>query len=212
LKEYGYKGKVKTITTYNYDTLSFDVTNKIFDNRFWRNKIVYIFDTSGNFDTIFSYTQLPITIDTVYTFKTAYIYSQQTKIALRINGKNEITDTVKFLWLNDTTYQTTETAVSGQVKQLGYLFLNKSYRDKAGKYTGYDENSKIDYNEKYENLINDNGLLTKSFRTNLLTNTMTVVSYKYFDFDKFGNPTKIWLSNLFDKKVFRIIVRKFEYY
>jgi hypothetical protein len=61
LKEYGYKGKVKNITTYNYDTLSFDETNKIFDNRLWRNKIVYTFDTSGNFDTVFIYTQLPLT-------------------------------------------------------------------------------------------------------------------------------------------------------
>lgn len=212
LKEYGYKGEVKSITTYNYDTLSFNETNKIFDRRLWGNKIVYTFDIKGNFDTIFLYTQLPIIIDTVYTFKTAYDYSQQTKIALRINGKNEVTDTIKFLWINDTTYKTIEIAVNGQDKVLSDLFLNKNYRDKSGKYTGYDENNKIEYSEKYENRIDDNGLLTRSFKTNLLTNTKTIVSYQYFDFDKFGNPTKIWISNLLDKKVFRIAVREFEYY
>lgn len=212
LKEYGYKGEVKSITTYNYDTLSFDKANNIAHNKLWRSKIVYTFDITGNFDTIFLFTQLPITIDTVYTFKTAYVYSQQTRIALRINGKNELTDTVKFIWLNDTTYQTIETAVNGQGKILSDLFLNKNYRDKFGKYTGYDESNKIEYSEKYENCIDDNGLLTRSFKTNLLTNTMTIVGYKYFDFDKFGNPTKIWLSNLLDKKVFSVVVRKFEYY
>jgi len=212
LKEYGYKGKVKNMTTYNYDTLSFDETNKIFDNRLWRNKIVYTFDTTGNLDTIFSYIQLPFTNDTVYTFKTAYTYSQQARIALRINGKNEVTDTVKFLWINDTTYQTIETAVKGQRKVLSDLFLNENYRDKCGKFTGYDDDNKIEYSENYENRINDNGLLTRSFKTNLLTHTTTIVSYQYFDFDKFGNPTKIWLSNFLDKKVIRIALREFEYY
>jgi hypothetical protein len=77
------------------------------------------------------------------------------------------------------------------------------------KYTGYDENNKIEYSEKYENRINDNGLLTTSFKMNLLTNSMTIVNYKYFDLDEFGNPTKIWLSNVPYKRVFRIVLRKF---
>lgn len=212
LKEYGYKGKVKSITTYNFDTLSFDETKKIFDDRLWRNKIIYTFDKYGNFDTIFSYIQLPIISDSIYTFKTAYIYSQKTRVAVRINGNNEVTDTIRFLWLNDTTYQAIETNVNGQGKVLSDLFLNKKYRDKSGNYTGYDENNNIEYNEKYESLISDNGLLTRSYKTNLLTNTMIVVSYKYFEFDKYGNPTRIWLTNLLDKKVFKIVKRKFEYY
>lgn len=212
VKEYGYKGPVKRITTLYFDTLSFDKANEISNKKLWRNQVIYKFDPGGNLDSILTYTQLPMYTDTVYMFKTAYFNESPSRFAVRFDGNNVVTDTIKYVWLSDTSYHTTETAVDGSLRIRSYLLLDRNYRDKAGKYTGNDEKGSILFSEKYENTIDENGFLTGSVKTNLLKNSASMVDYRYFDFDKYGNPTRILLTSLPDKKVFRIILRTFEYY
>lgn len=211
LKEYGYKGPVRTVTTYYFDTLLFDKSDRIYSTKNWRNKIVYKFARTGNLDSIITFTQLPHQ-DTVYINKTAFFNKYPSRFAVRLNGDNSVTDTVKYAWLSDTSYQTTEVAVKGDYRVLSDYFLDKNYRDKAGSHSVYNGKDGIEFSEKYENTIGRDGLLTKSIRTNLLENTTSTVGYAYFGRDKYGNPTKILLANLPGGKVFRIVLRAFEYY
>lgn len=211
LKEYGYKGNVRQITTYNYDTLSFDAGSlQIPDTSLWRNKLIYKFSRQGNLDTIEAFTKLPQFPDTVFYQLTHYTYSDTGRFGYRRNNANEITDTIEYKWLTKTSYQIIETSASGE-RTASKFNLNSLFRDKAGIWKVY-KYGKVEFGEKYVNEIDVNNRLLSSVKTAIPTGKKTNVYYTYLKFDKRGNAVVARLSNLKNRGTFRIIKRSFEYY
>lgn len=208
-KEYGFKGKLKKVTTYNYIDLEKNNSKWIVDE----NKLIsiweFIIDENQNFKEIrvkyFSDDSIEI-----YTYK--YEFKDNLKTSYQKFDKNKIVvETAKFEWLNDKTYNTRFDFENYTIENR--VILNNSYRDFIGENTVYEiyENEKIPIEKtSYKNFFNSNGIIQKAEKYDVMGNITSTIKSEIQKLDNNGNMTEFAIIKD-DEKLERFIKRTFEY-
>ncbi len=211
LKEYGLKGKVKSITSMHYKDV-------MFSNGHWmpisKEKFYYTtvwhFNEQGFLDT--SATSLFVYPDSLVTNILAYEFKNGKKVSGKyFNYLGVLTELHKITWVDQYTYTIIATDTSGTKILESNSWLNKNYRDNKGEYKSY-ENGKVVFYEKYSDIFDTNGQLLKAEFTNITENKSYVVLYKHSEFDKNKNPITTTQINITDGTIKQITIRLIEYY
>lgn len=210
LTEYGYRGKLKSVTTVFYDSAAIVGTDRIDDESNWRTKMTIRFNNKGNIDSVMYNYRLQHSLARTVFSKTVYDYSKQQRAAFNEDDNGNITDTINFSNTSDTSYLRTEKR-RGE-KTIVNIHLTEDYRDKSGDIRSYNDSGKLSYGQVYENILGKDNLVIKTSMTDLITGESKVIVYDHADFDKFGNPRKSVITYLPGERPYKIAIRTFEYY
>ncbi len=211
LKEYGLKGKVKSITTMHYKDVMFSNGQWMpisFDN--FSYKTVWYFNEQGFIDK--SKTSLFVHPDSLVTNILTYEFKNGKKVSGKyFNYRGVLTELYKITWTDQYTYTTITTDTNGIKTFESTSWLNKDFRDSKGEYKSY-ENEKVVFYEKYSDIFDANGQLTKAEFTNMTENKNYFVLYKHSELDKNNNPTITTQINITDGTIRKMTIRLIEYY
>lgn len=211
LKEYGLKGKVKSITTMHYKDV-------MFSNGQWMPvsldkfsySTVWHFNEQGFIDT--SKTSLFVHPDSLVTNILTYEFKGGKKVSGKYyNYRGILSEQYKISWTDQYTYTTVTTDTNGNKTFESTSRLNKEFRDNKGDYKSY-ENGKVVFYEKYSDIFDTSGQLIKAEFTNMTENKNYFVLYKHSEFDKYYNPIITTQINITDGTVRKMTIRLIEYY
>jgi len=210
LKEYGLKGKVKTITTMHYKDVMFSNGQWMptsFEKFYYTT--VWHFNEPGFLDT--SKTSLFVH-DSLVTNILTYEFKNGKKVSGKyFNYHGVLTELYNITWTNQYTYTTITTDTNGTKTFESTSWLNKDFRDNKGEYKSY-ENGKVDFYEKYSDIFDTNGQLIKAEFTNMTENKNYFILYKHSESDKNNNPTITTQINITDGTIKKLTIRLIEYY
>jgi hypothetical protein len=211
LKEYGLKGKVKSITTMHYKDV-------MFSNGQWMPisfekfsyKTVWNFNEQGFLDM--SKTSLFVHPDSLVTNVLAYEFKNGKKVSGKYyNYRGILTELYKISWTDQYTYSTITTDTNGIKTSESTSWLNKEFRDNKGEYKSY-ENGKVVFYEKYSDIFDTSKQLIKAEFTNVTENKNYFVLYRHSELDKNNNPTITTQINITDGTIRKMTIRLIEYY
>ena len=211
LKEYGLKGKVKSITTMHYKDVMFSDGQWMpasFEKFYYTT--VWHFNEQGFIDT--TKTSLFVHPDILVTNILAYEFKNGKKVSGKyFNYRGVLTELYKITWSDQYTYTTITTDTNGTKTFESTSWLNKDFRDNKGEYKSY-ENGKVVFYEKYSDIFDSNGQLVKAEFTNMTENKNYFVLYKHSELDKNNNPTITTQINITDGTIKKMTIRLIEYY
>jgi hypothetical protein len=203
-KEYGYKGKIKTVTSYQYSLIKKAGNEYIPEDtgRYYGKNTKY-FNIAGNLDSMissydFSNYKKGSTLKNV-TRVVFYYDSKGIKRSgyMSVAMDDKVTEHIyTYTW--KTAYEYTERlCVKGDEypSSENHYTLNKDYRDYKGEYKFYAKKDDLFTHTMYTNEFNKEGLITKSIETDLLTNEKTITRYEMKKTDMAGNSLIIWSYN-----------------
>jgi hypothetical protein len=211
LKEYGLKGKVKSITTMHYKDVMFSKGQwmPIFFDKF-SYKTVWHFNEQGFIDT--SKTSLFVYPDSLITNILIFEFKNGKKVSGKyFDFRGVLTELYKFSWADQYTYMTITTDTNGTKTFESTSWLNKDFRDNKGEYKSYKDGKTVFY-EKYFDIFDSNGQLVKAEFTNATENTNFTILYKHGEYDKKNNPTITTQINITDGTIKKMTIRLIEYY
>ena len=212
-KEYGWRGKVKKVISYNYDVSTLTVRKStIINPAYWKSKIIFYVNINGNIERKEVYSKPPLSLDSLSKLTFIYKFQNHGRIGYQFDQYGKLTDTLKFLWLSDTHYKIIEVNSAGKIDLTAETNLTKNYRDNSGYFTMYDQDGKVDYGEKYVNTIDKENRLTKSVKAYIKTNKIVTTYFKYVRMDKLGNAEETHLSNVEKGEPYMITVKYFSYH
>tara|TARA_R110002051_G_scaffold241020_3_gene301380 strand:+ start:64 stop:759 length:696 start_codon:yes stop_codon:yes gene_type:complete len=207
LKEYGFFGKIKKMTTTKFSAMFKDGEWKIDSNQI-ESKIIFEFNKVGNIERTveFTYDENNHITKNVFDFnfkndrKEHYIKSDSTRILER--GKYD--------WLSPYKYELISVDNNG-IKNESYSYLNNDFRDISGGTKRF-ENDSLTFEFKYVNTLDKNGeilFLNMDYITSGF-NDKIAISDK--EFDEQNNMTKFSLKSVESNQVYSFNVREIEYY
>ena len=209
LKEYGFKGEVKSVMTLNYNDLEqIDGTWSITENKVI-SKWKMTFNKEGNIIEIKEYYPLYDTIWNEVTTKIEFENGLKRKYT-KTDLYGQTTEVGTYTWLDDNNYKLSATQKNG-ITVNSYSKLNKSYRDISGGYS-YIQNDSILFSESYKNKLKRNGEIISSKFYNKLKNEYYTIEYSEKEKDEKGNLTKVALVYKGTQLLKRLSVREFEYF
>jgi hypothetical protein len=226
IKEYGYKGNVKSVTTYHYSLIhkTGDQWIPIDTNRYHGLNTRY-FNCQGNIDsTIFEYNYANHKNYSTFRLTSKLINYFDTKGAKRNSlytirydhNSDDITSDQQFYtyeWINDHEYIERVYNRDGiQLNSKNHYHLNKNYRDFKCEYTAYSVNDSMILHSSYINEISPENLLIKSTETNLITKEINITRYEYKKSDLLGNPTIIYVYRDENTEPVMVTLRTYTYY
>ena len=199
---YGYKGKIKHLTSYLYENEDF---TKKTDSTSYKSKTISLFNEQGELIE----TKRDIkSSNQFYTFKSKYISNKDQVLQLRYDMEDKLTDSISYTIINNNFWKIYGKKVGPQIITFGEQVLDDFGRDLSSKYTDY-ENKKVIETFSYENIL-ENNLIVKTVTR--FDNKEIVEFYEYSNFDENNNPKKIVIFGHDKKKIKKIIVREFTYY
>lgn len=215
LKEFGYKGPVKQITVYHYDT------SAIAGREEWSRKIIYQFNRSGNYDTIHYFYKVPYygIRDSVYihSMKNVFLGNGGNRSTVFYDDSGRVSHRQNYIWTSDSSYRIVATD-KGVLQFEEEVTLAKDFREKSGKGKTYGL-GKVRHAESFENRIDHNGFLVeritvaRSAEEGAAHRERSVIGYTYSEPDRHGNPAKVIMTTRSDNKQHSgIVIREFEYY
>jgi hypothetical protein len=204
IKEFGLKGKVKSIESNYYSVkenrqeLTLDTLN---------SKSLMHFNENGNLTIIVNFTFSGEEIERIKYQRD----DNERKISYKKYNENGIFETGKYNWINERKYQIKAKDSFG-IRIESEFTLSKKFRDESGTTTYYDDKTgEYFLTYHYQNILDENGnLLSSNNIYKPLGNSSTII-YDVQELDEFGNWIKVSLYD--DEKDFRqIMIRKIEYY
>ena len=199
---YGYKGKIKSVTSYVYEDQDF---TKSIESTSYKSKTKSIFDEKSELTE----TNREIkSSNQIYTFKSKYISNKDKVLQLIYDTDEKLTDSISYIKENENFWKIYGKKVGSQIITLGDQVLYDFGRDLSSKYTDF-ENKKVIGTFSYVNILKNN-LIIKTV-TNF-ENEEVIEFYEYSNFDKNNNPQKIIIFESDKKKIKKIIIREFTYY
>ena len=212
-KEYGWRGKVKKVVSYNYDSLTPNIKKGIIINpAYWRSKIIFYVNIYGNIEKKEVYSKPPLSLDSLFKMTINYKYQNHGRVGYQLDQNGKLIDTLKFQWLSETHYKIVEVNSAGKIDLISEADLTKNYRDYWGYFVMYDQDRKVDYGERYVNTIDKENRFIKSVKTFIKTNKIVTTYFKYVRLDKSGNAEETHLSNVENGQPYMITVKHFSYY
>ena len=209
LKEYGFKGNVKSVTTINYNDLKkIDDTWSISEEKVV-SKWKMTFNNEGNIIEMKEYYPLFDTIWNEVTTKIEFkdgLKSKYTKTDLY----GQITEVGTYTWIDDHNYNLTALQKSGLTVN-SYSKLDKNFRDMSGGYS-YFQNDSILFSEFYKNKLKLNGEIVNSEFHDKLKDEIYTIEYSDKEKDEKGNLIKVALVYTETQLLKRLSVREFEYF
>jgi hypothetical protein len=209
LKEYGFRGKVKSVNTINYGNLK-KVNGKWMINE---DKIIsksnLMFNEKG---FIVKWVESYPFVDSIWDKSTSIVEivnGQKSKFT-KTNQFGQKTETGVYTWIDNFNYTLNVTYMNG-TKVVSHSTLNKAYRDLKSDYS-YAFSDSIYFSESYQNKLNqDEEIISSSFK-NALTNNEYVINYTDKEKDEKGNLTKVVLVYDDSNELIRLVLREFDYY
>lgn len=209
LKEYGFKGNVKSVTTINYNNLEqIEGTWNINEDKVI-SKWKMTFNKEGNIVEMKEYYPIVDTIWNEVTTKIEFengLKSKYTKTDL----SGQITEVGTYTWIDDHNYKLAAFQKSG-ITVNSYSKLNKTLRDISGGYS-YIQNDSILFSESYKNKLKRNGEIVSSKFYDQLKDEYYTIEYSNKEKDKKGNLIKVALVYKEPQLLKRLSVREFEYF
>ena len=208
-KEYGFKGEVKKITTYNYIGLEKKNDKWIIDDKKLVSIWEFLVDENQNFR------EFKTTYFTNGT-KEVQVYKYQFKDKLKSSYEKydedgNIIETAKYEWLNEKSYIATfkfrEYIIENRV------ILNDNFRDFIGENKVFEiyENEKVPIEiTSYKNYFDKNGLIQKTEKFDVLGNISSTIYNEIQKIDIRGNLVEFAILNE-DGNLERFVKREFEY-
>ncbi|WLD24672.1 hypothetical protein NU10_04605 [Flavobacterium dauae] len=209
-KEYGFNGKLKKVTTYNYSDLKKE-------NKKWQvenDKLISKWEFTVNEDQ--NFTEIKITlfdkdcISMIYT--STYEFSNGKKSSYKRTDINEkVVETGHYRWLNEFTYTINSDFFEDYNIESMYI-LNNNYRDFINESSMYSfENGEkiLMYKEGYENFFDENGYIQKSQTYDIEFGTSKLFN-EIHEIDNFGNITEYAIKKE-NGELEKFVIRTFEY-
>lgn len=220
LKEYGLKGKVKSMTRHHYllvreNGSSIEPVNP----EIWISKTITYFNKNGNIDSMTNCTNFQnyepsIDRQTNYS-RTIYYFDNKGRktTGVYIGNINEPEiEPILINWVNKYQYiEKTYRPNSTELKTSITAWLNVNYRDSAGMSLYYYGDSLMSDN-RYISKFNDKNELLYYVETELVGNEIDTIQVEIKTKDMKGNPTKtVMYKNRYPTK-FSLYIRTYEYY
>ena len=208
-KEYGFKGELKKITTYNYIGLEKKNDKWIIDDKKLVSIWEFLVDENQNFR------EFKTTYFTNGT-KEVQVYKYQFKDKLKSSYEKydedgNIIETAKYEWLNEKSYIATfkfsEYIIENRV------ILNDNFRDFIGENKVFEiyENDKVPIEiTSYKNYFDKNGIIQKTEKFDVLGNISSTIYNEIQKIDIRGNLVEFAILNE-DGNLERFVKREFEY-
>ena len=196
LKEYGFNGKVKRVTTFNYT--EFKIANgewQPLNDSSWSSKTVFDFNSIGNFVQTITIAKPQGSITSLTTLITKHTYSNGNHFAKEYDINGMLLTTIKYEWVNNVSYKIFASNIYGKIDFTSKIQLNKNFRDQSGEFMLYAGKDTLNYGYKYKNSIDTNNKFTKVIRTYAKTNMVEETYFVYQKLDANKNPQKIILSH-----------------
>ncbi len=217
-KEYGLKGKVKTITSYHYQLVKQKGDSFVpEDHSKWCYKITMCFSEQGNVDSIaYTYNYKNFVPSMPYpsiTFKYFYFDEEDgnRKGFIKMQNAQQISSYLDLKWNGPYLYVEEQTEAEYPIgKRITTTWLNKNYRDSAGMSISYNGDS-IYSKTGYVTTFNEKGEIESYLETDYTINYTNTVRYKFKKYDSKGNFTLLHTSTQ-DEFPKQIEIRKYTYY
>jgi hypothetical protein len=210
LNEFGLNGPVKSVVTLKYDSAGFDSTEKIRKSAEWKFKNEYYFNLSGNLDSLIWTGHFPLT-DSPYYTKRVFEYTDGIRTAHDFNASRTLTDSLVYVWENDSTYIITQYKIGENEKIISRHSLSSSLRDKTGITKIFEADSLV-LDEFYENVVDKNNRTVATHTHNIITGERTTIEYEHLSLDDHRNARWIIQSNKDSGETEFILRRKIDYY
>ena len=208
LREYGFMGKVKSITSIKYADLP--IKNGVWEIN--KDKVIskskMIFNEKGNIIEVKQYYPLTGSTWNEMTTKVEFkngLKSKYTKTDLY----GQPMEVGTYTWIDNHNYKLTITQTNGTTTN-SHSKLNKNLRDISGDYS-YIQNGSIIFSEKYKNQLTPNGEIVSSTFINQENESYTI-EYLNKEKDITGNLIKVALVFKETNLLKHLIIREFEYY
>ncbi len=199
--EYGYKGKVKTIVRKDniyIDSLS--PLNSIIekDTSLFSTK-TYYYNTKGNIDSVITETG-----KIIYEFKK----SRKSGFSVIDNNSNKILSG-KIIWNSDKEFKELTYSNEMKLKYETKTYLNASFRIIKTEVKGLDNLGNINQKDIQEFSFDSLNHIKFYIKTSQIDNSNKITNYEYLENDKYGNPTKLVMSNEVSKT---LVILEYNYY
>ncbi len=213
LKEYGYNGKVRKITLYEYDSLNPEVTSgAIVHKENWHFKEVREYDENGVFQKGQKSVRSEENSNNIFFTTSVAKYSKGNKTVIEYESTGAVFDSLKFTWTSDSSYHLIYYDDKGKIRGIYDNLLTSWYRDKGGhSFILFPNDIKIQ-EFRYINTFDKNKRVISSKRTDILNNTSKITLPQELSFDSHGNPSEIRLTFAGTNHPYKISIRYFEYY
>ncbi len=211
IKEYGLKGKIKSIMTINYSDLNNENGEWVVTDNKIVSKIKMTFNKDGNIVEVKEW--LPTyNKEEFIEFTTKIIFNQGLKYKyLKTNSNGEIVESGNYLWKDNYNYKLrVNRKDEGHVDS--FSELDESYRDLKGQYTYYREDGTVFLSESYENELNKDKEITSVKYKDLLNNTFYTVEFFIKNRDLRGNIVKATQVYKDSQTLKSFSIREIKYY
>ena len=209
-KEYGFKGKLKKVTTYNYSDLKKENKKWQIENDKLISKWEFIINEDQNFKEIKITLFDKDSVSMIYT--STYEFSSGKKSTYKRTDINEtVVETGSYRWLNEFTYTINSNFSEGYNIESMYI-LNNNYRDFINESSIYSlENGEriLIYKEGYENFFDENGYIKKSETYDIEKGTLNLFN-EIHKTDNYGNITEYAIIKE-NGELEKFVIRTFEY-
>ncbi len=219
LREYGFKGRVKSMVTTQYQLITYKKDDYTpIDTSMWNWKSRLFFNTSGNVDSItgcVNYANyVPSDDNNTNCYKTLYYYNmigkKQTGLDIGDVGSDK-KNPIVVEWPNEHQYIERTYTPNLELKTENTVWLNRNFRDSAGTSLFYSQGELIS-NTTFMSDFNEKGELIRNIGKDLVTGITDTTYYKIKSYDHEGNPTVIYLYEGNSTEPKAINIRKYQYY
>jgi len=207
LKEYGFKGEVKTIVSKRYVGIS----KKNGEWEYSKDDLfaisIYHFNKEENIETLeMTHFYEGDTLENTFHF--SFTNGRKTG-ATRVSDGGKNTLEMTFEWKGDRKYiwKSTENNIYSET----ISELDENYRDKEGIFNAY-SNDELVTSETYINFFDDEGQITKSRLIDHINETTRVQLYKDKVYDSVGNMLEVAIVDSASGKLEVLTVREYTYY
>jgi tetratricopeptide (TPR) repeat protein len=209
VKEYGFRGAVKSVKMINYGNVERQDENWILSESKIQSKQHMSFDETGNIIDMNEFYLMPsgfwYEVSTNYTY-----FNGRKKSYIKTDIFGQQTETGNYVWLDYKHYELKSTQINGNRVE-SKTGLNNNFRSVSGGYNYY-QNESIVASENYENVVDKNGEIIRTNFLNNITGVPYSIEYKTKKFDHKGNLIQVALIFSGTEKLKRLVVREFEYY
>lgn len=201
LMEYGYKGKVKTIVRKDYANV--DSLSPLFglienDTDLFSTK-TYYYNTNGNIDSMV--TEMGRIIYEFNNFRKSAFTVIDNKFNKILSGK--------IIWNSDKEFKELTYSNNLKLKYETKTFLNDSFRIIKTEVKGLDSLGNITQNDIQQFSFDSSSRIKFYTKISQIDNSNKKTNYEYLENDKYGNPTKLVISNEISKT---LVILEYKYY
>jgi len=212
LKEYGLKGKIKKITTFNYEDiiLKGDEWQPV-DTSVGTFKTEIVLNKNGNIELLSTGSMARNSASLPQNVTSTYSYENGMKSGKHYENGIE-KGTISYEWTDKKSYKIISYNKSGKILFTSKIQLTDSFRDSSGEFRLFDGGDTLVYGHTYENILDSENRLVRGIRTDLKSKERKETNFTYKQLDKSNNPLIIYLSYEKGDKPYRISLRTYEYY